>query len=206
MGRPARETVMSALFAALVAAVKTSFTADTTANNDELTNASTTAGMFVGLPVFGGSIPNGSVITSLSPFTLSLAPTATGTGISFQTGFLTTGRRLVMWDQVQAQPALFLRDGDEDKEYHNIILEKATWHSEIYIYSKGGADPTIAPITPLNNLLDAVESVFEPDDSERNVYTIGGLVEWCHLVKVLKDPGDLDGQAIAMMDVEIIVP
>lgn len=206
MGRPSRETVMTALFAALTSALETNFTANTTANNVQLSNVSSSNGLFIGLPVFGGTIPRGSYITNLSPLTLSLPPTANGTGIEFSTGFLTTGRRLKMWDEVALQPALFLHEGDEDNEYHNIILQKATWKSEIFIYSKGGEDPTTAPVILLNNLLDAVQSVFNPDDPARNVYTIGGLVNWCRLGKILKEPGDLDGQAVAVMDVEIIVP
>jgi hypothetical protein len=206
VGRPSRETVMSALFQALTSSVVTDFTADTAANNVELTNVSTTAGMFLGLPVFGGSINGPSYITSLSPLTLSNPPSASATGVSFITGFGTTGRRLKMWDDVAFQPALFTHEGDESTEYHGTILPKATWTTEIYIYSKGGEDPQAVPVTLLNNLLDAVQSVFQPDDPMRGVYTIGGLVDWCRLGKILKESGDMDGQAIAVMEVEIIVP
>lgn len=207
MGRPSRETVMTALFNTLVSSVQTIFTADTEAGSTVLSNPSTSTGLFVGLPVVGGSIPRGAVIESLSPLALSDDATANARGVTFTTGFLTTGRRVQMWSQVAAQPALFLRDSDEDMEYLNGILQKQTINAEVWIYSKAGADPDIAPVTALNNLLDAVQSVFEPDDFISGRFTLGGLVEWCRLSgSIMKEPGDLDGQAIAIADVEIIVP
>jgi hypothetical protein len=198
--------VMTALFAALVASVKTSFTADTTASSVTLGAPSTSAGLFEGLPVFGPVIPRGAVIATLSPLTLSLPATADGAAIALTTGFLTFSRRFKFWTDVTAQPALFLRDGDEDLHYPNTSLQIQTMKAEIWIYSNAGENPDLAPVIALNNLLDAVQSTFAPD-SPTNQFTLGGLVSWCRMVgKVEKDPGDASGQAIAVADVEIIVP
>jgi hypothetical protein len=206
-GRPSRETVMTALFSALIASVKTSFTADTAANSVTLGAPSTSAGLFVGLPVFGAGIPRGAVIATLSPLTLSLAATADGTAIALTTGFLTFSRRFKFWTEVQAQPALFLRDGDEELHYPNTSLQIQTMKAEIWIYSNAGENPDLAPVIALNNLLDAVQSTFAPDNRQTNTFTLGGLVNWCRMIgKVEKDPGDADGQAIAVAEVEIIVP
>lgn len=207
MPRPSRETIMTALFNTLVSSVQTTFTADTAAKQATLANPSATHGLFVGLPVVGGSFPENTVIENLSPLTLSQPATANARGASFTTGFLTTGRRLRFWKEVSEQPALFLRDGDEDLEYPNIILQKQTMNVEIWIYSNFGKDPDIAPVVGLNNLLDAVQSAFAPDNIFTQRFTIGGLVEWCRMSgRVTKEPGDIDGQAIAIAEVEIIVP
>jgi hypothetical protein len=207
MSRPGRETIMNALLDALTASVQTSFTADTAASSQTLSNPSTTTGLFIGLPVFGANIPRGAVIESLSPLTLSLAATSNVLAQPLTTGFLTFGRRFRMWQDVTAQPALFLRDGDEDLEYPDTILQVQTIRAEVWIYSKAGENPDVAPVTALNNLLDAVQAAFAPDDQMRQRFTLGGLVHWCRLAgKVDKDPGDLNGQAIAVADVEIIVP
>lgn len=207
MSRPSRETVLSALFNALIASVQTAFTADTSSGLATLANPSTTTGLFVGLPVFGAGIPRGAVIQTLAPLTLTLPATVTATGVAMTTGFLTFGRRFRHWSDVTAQPALFLRDGDEELEYHNIILQRQTIKAEVWIYSRAGDNPDLAPTIALNNLLDAVQSAFEPDSPMERRFTLGGLVEWCRLVgSILKSPGDLDGQAIALADVEIIVP
>jgi hypothetical protein len=205
--RPSRESVMTALFNVLVASVQTSFTADTAAGNVVLANPSVTAGLFVGLPVFGGTIPRGATIADLSPLTLSMAPTANATAVPMQTGFLTTGRRLKHWNDVSAQPALFLRSADEDLEYVQTVMQKQTIAGEIWIYSNAGQSPDTVPETALNNLLDAVQAAFAPDDQRSNRFTLNGLVEWCRLEgKIQKDPGDTGGQAIAVAEVQITVP
>lgn len=206
MGRPSRETVMAALFAVLVESVQTGFTANTAAGSMLLGSPSTTTGLFIGLPVFGGSIPRGSVITNLSPLSLSLAPTANGAAVPMTTGFLTTGRRLIRWNDVTSQPALFLRSGDEELRYET-ILQRQEIGAEIWIYSNAGQDPNAVPETALNNLLDAVQSAFAPDAPGTGRFTLGGLVHWCRLEgRVIKDPGDTSGQAIAMVEVMITVP
>jgi hypothetical protein len=205
--RPSRESVMTALFNVLVACVQTSFTADTTAGNVVLTDPSAAAGLFVGLPVIGGTVPRGSIITALSPLTLSLPPTANATAVPMTTGFLTTGRRLKYWSDVSAQPALFLRSGDEDLDYDAAPNQKQTIAAEIWIYSNAGQNPDTVPETALNNLLDAVQAAFAPDDSRTNRFTLNGLVQWCRLEgKIDKDPGDISGQAIAVAEVQITVP
>lgn len=207
MIRPSRESVMTALFNALVASVQVNFTADTTASSPVLGNPSATDGLFVGLPVFGANLPRGAIIQSLSPLTLSMPATSNVRTQPLTTGFLTFGRRLKMWQDVTSQPALFLREGDEDLNYPNTILQEQTLRAEVWIYSKAGSDPDIAPVSALNNLLDAVQAAFAPDDSMQGRFTLGGLVHWCRMVgRVEKSPGDLDGQAIAVADVEIIVP
>jgi hypothetical protein len=198
---------MTALFAKLIASVQTSFTADTTASTVTLANPSTTAGLFIGLPVFGGSVPRGAVITSLAPLTLSLPPTANAIGVPLTTGFLTFSRRFKHWSEVTAQPALFLRDDDEDSNYPNTVMQIVTLKAEIWIYSNAGQNPDAVPATGLNNLLDAVDAAMVPDNRMTNQFTLGGLVSWCRRVgKVTKDPGDIGGQAIAVADVEITVP
>lgn len=207
MSRPSRESVMTALFSKLVASVQTSFTADTQANSVALANANTSAGLFVGLPVFGGSIPRGAVIASLTPLLLSLPATVNAAAVPLTTGFLTFSRRFKHWSQVTAQPALFLRDGTEEIQYRGTIMQSQTMKCEVWIYSNAGENPDAVPVIALNNLLDAVQSAFAPDDPNRGRFTLGGLVEWCRLDgKIEKEPGDIGGQAIAVADVEITVP
>jgi hypothetical protein len=206
-GRPTREAVMNALLSALEAVVQISFTANTSIGSPVLGAPSSTAGLFLGLPVFGVGIQRGAVITLLSPLTLSQPATANGTAVAFETGFLTASRRFQWWTQVTAQPALFLRDGDEELTWPNTTLSLQTLKAEVWIYNNAGQNPDLAPITPLNNLLDAIDTVFAPDLPGTNRFTLGGLVYWCRRHgKTEKLPGDADGQAIAVADVEIIVP
>jgi hypothetical protein len=205
--RPARELVMSTLFTVLKASVQVAFTATTTEGSDVLTAVSSTAGLFCGLPVVGGSIPRGSVITSLSPLTLSQPAAAAGTAVPLLTGFLTTGRRVIPWNKVSSQPALFLRGADEDLEYPGTLLQSQTIDAEIWIYTNAGQNPNAVPETALNNLMDAIQAAFVPDVPGTGRFTLGQLVQWCRLEgRVIKDPGDTSGQAIALMPVKITVP
>jgi hypothetical protein len=207
VGRPSRETILTALFNKLVASVATNFAADTQANSVALVNPSTTACLFVGLPVFGAGVPRGAVITNLSPLTISQAATANALQVPMTTGFLTFSRRFKHWSDVTEQPALFLRDTDEQIEYINTVMQRQIIKAEIWIYSNAGQDPDAVPGTALNNLLDAVQCAFAPDQPGTGMFTLGGLVNWCRLAgKIEKEPGDIGGQAIAVADVEIIVP
>jgi hypothetical protein len=206
-GRPSRESVLSTLFATLVGSIATEFTAGTLANSPVLQNPSSTEDLFLGLPVVGGSIPRGAIVASLSPLTLSLAPTANAASVSLSSGFLTTGRRLLKWTDVSSQPALFLRSEDEESEWPQGPLQTLTLRAEAYIYSNAGANPDVVPETMLNNLLDAIDAAMAPDNAQSRLFTLGGLVAWCRIVgRIEKDTGDLDGQAMARVPIEILVP
>src|SRR5579859_8140901 len=91
--------------------------------------------------------------------------------------FETTGRRVLMWSKVSAQPAIFLRNVEDTYERRDHLPSKVTMHAEIWIYSKSGANPDIAPGIALNNLVDAVEAVLAPDNVLTNRLTLGGLVQ-----------------------------
>lgn len=198
---------MTALFNALVSSIETSFTADTATGSAVLSNPSTASGLFLGLPVFGTGIPRGAMIASLSPLTLSVPATANGTAVALTTGFLTFSRRLKFWQEVTEQPALFLRQTDDDSDWPNTVLQALTLNAEIWIYSNFGQNPDLIPETPLNSMLDAIDQVFLPDDGMSNRFTLGGLVNWCRINgKTQLDPGDISGQAIAVIPVEITVP
>lgn len=196
---------MTALFGVLTRALTTDFTAATQAGSPVLLNPSATTGLFLGLPVFGAGIARGAVIESLSPLTLSEPAAGNAAAAALTTGFLSTGRR-VKFSRDVPQPALFMRDGDEESEYQG-LMEVLTLRAEVWVCCNAGEDPDIAPIILLNNCLDAVRATLDPDDPTRQRFTLGGLVHWCRMLgKIEKEPGDLDGQAIAVADIEIIVP
>jgi hypothetical protein len=207
--RPSREAIMTALFNVLVGSLEASFTANTIQNSAVLVNPSSTAGFFLGLPVFGLGIPRGAVIADLSPLTLSIPANATATAVSMSTGFLTVGRRVQWPRQNTPQPALYLRGADEDLTYQSIVLQQQTINAEIWVFAKAGENPDVVPEILLNNLLDAVQASFAPDNAQTRQFTLGGLVSWCRMSgRIEKDTGDQDpaGQAAAVIDVEIIVP
>jgi hypothetical protein len=205
--RPSRETIMTTLFSTLVAATQTQFTATLKIGDPTLYNPSTTANILVGLPVVGVGIPALTTIASLSPLTMSGPAVANGSNVACTAGVLTVGRRLRPWGEVAAQPALFVRDTEEELEYLNIILQRQTIKAEVFLYAQSGNDPNVTGGTALNNLIDSIQAALAPDDQGSGRFTLGGLVEWCRLEgRVDKEPGDLDGQAMAMAEILITVP
>jgi len=202
---------MQALFSTLVGALQVSFTATTEANSEVLTNVSSLAGLFLGLPVFGPGMQRECYIEAIDTVggtvTLTEPALASGTAVALTTGFQTTGRRIKFWSDVAAQPALFLRGMDEDLEYQNIIQQAQTIRAEVWVYANAGSDPDAVPESLLNNILDALQAAFAPDDPMQQRFTLGGLVFWCRIAGRLdKLTGDIDSQAIAVVPVEITVP
>jgi hypothetical protein len=205
------ETIMSALFARLVGSVVVSFTGNTVAGQNVISNLSSTANLFQGLPVFGPGIPFDAVVTSIDTvngaLTLSDTATANQAGAGFTTGFQTTGRRVLLWSKVAAQPALFLRHTATEDIYQNIITSATTIHAEVWIYSKAGLDLDVAPDTALNYLVDAVRNALLPDNPVLRQCTLGGLVNSCRVEgRSEYDPGDYDGQAKAILPIQILCP
>jgi|SRR5581483_9531932 len=66
---------------------------------------------------------------------------------------------------------------------------------------------TFIPMTPLNNLLDALDVLLLPDDRTRGKFTLGGLVEHCWIEGVTKkdDGQSVQGKGIAMVPINVLV-
>lgn len=123
-------------------------------------------------------------------------------------GFMTTGRRLLLWTEVPEQPALFVRHiGDEiAPRAARGLPPKTTMRAEVWIYAQMGTDPESVPGAALDSLVDAVSAAMAPS-AFTGVQTLGGLVSHCWIEGSLHlDPGDIDGQAKAIIPVHILVP
>lgn len=127
--------------------------------------------------------------------------------------FVSTGRRLVMWTNCapESQPALFQRDGDEEfgARPAQEMPPRRVLEAELWIYAKldlPAGNVAGAPVALLGDLIDAVEASLAPDLALRR-QTLGGLVQHCWIEgKIMKDPGDFDGQAKALIPVRILIP
>lgn len=121
--------------------------------------------------------------------------------------FVTVSRKVKMWNDVPAelQPALFMTDHTEKQmNVPRGLPNKATWDVMLFIYAK--IDEHEIGSTVLNNLLDSIDAALRPEVS-LNVLTLDGLVYSVYTNgEIRKDPGDLDGQAIALMPVSIRPP
>lgn len=206
-----RETIVMALLNLLTNAIAASFTADATQGSAVLGNVSSTTGLFLGMPVGSGTLfPASTFIIGLAPLTLSELATANASAAVFTTGFRTTGRRLQHWSQVADQPALFVRNvGDEYPKRHGRELAGVTtMECEAWLYSTVGRDPDLAPATGLNNLIDAIKAALDPVPGlPQTLGLTQTTVQHCWIEgRIDMHPGDLDGQAIAVIPIKILAP
>jgi hypothetical protein len=207
-----REQIVSALLELLTSSIASTFTADTTLGSAELTNPSSTIGLFLGMPINACELfPTPTFIADLGPpLVLSEVATATATGAVFTTGWRTTSRRLQWWTETPNQPALFVRNvGDEyPPRAAHALPPNTTMDCEVWIYSNAGQNPCLAPSVGLNNLIDAVKSVLDPvPGSPQTLGLTGTTVQHCWIEGTIDmHPGDLDGQAIAVIPVKILAP
>jgi hypothetical protein len=124
-------------------------------------------------------------------------------------GWATLSRRLRLWSDVAPadQPALFVTEHAENIAFVSETLPgKTTLNVDLFIYISAGQDPQTIPARDLNIALDALaEALAPPPGSDRQ--TLGGLVYHCRIEgRVVKDPGDLDGQGLALVPLKILAP
>jgi len=105
-----------------------------------------------------------------------------------------------------SQPALFQAEhGESYGEPAKGLPPKRVLDVELYLYARADGGQLGGAI--LNRLIEAIEAALAPDDLSGNVTTLGGLVTYCRIEgRVLKEPGDLDDQALAMVPIKILIP
>jgi hypothetical protein len=126
--------------------------------------------------------------------------------VSGSASFVTASRRLKLWTDVSAseRPAIFQYERDDVYTSGKNYLSIVEMNVDLYIYTAPGADSGVTPISLLNPLLDAVDAALAPSPVTRR-QTLGGLVSHCYIDgKVMKDPGDIDGDGIAVIPVKIL--
>lgn len=122
--------------------------------------------------------------------------------------FKTADRRLVHWSKVASQPAVFLEEDDEEwPDAESVRPRFGEVRANVWLYSKGGADPTQPPAKELNGLIDMIRRALLPPLQFRLPLTLGfKAVLHCRIQgRVFVYPGHLDGQAIAIVPVVIRV-
>ncbi|MGO8740068.1 hypothetical protein [Rhodoblastus sp.] len=118
-------------------------------------------------------------------------------------------RRVKLWNDVAAadQPALFIGEHGESIAYAgDNFPSKTTLNVDLLIYTSAGRDPDAVPARALNIVIEALIATLTPDPKTGR-QTLGGLVQSCRVEgRILKDPGDLDGQGFALVPVKILIP
>jgi hypothetical protein len=119
--------------------------------------------------------------------------------VSGSAEFKTKGRRLKLWTDVNAKPAVFVAQ-------RGATPQKVTLKADIFIYTNVGKDPNVIPAAQLNDLVDAIDAALA-GSAVTGRQTLGGLVAHCWIEgEVMIDPGDLDGDGVAVIPVRILIP
>lgn len=119
--------------------------------------------------------------------------------------FVERSRRLKMWDKAPA-PSLYQIDGSETITSNDDQLDMLTLRANWVIIHRGGKDQATTPSEVSNDILDAVENAFRPDFPGLKE-TLGGLVYRAFIDgSIHKDNGDLDGVAMLIVPITILVP
>lgn len=120
-------------------------------------------------------------------------------------------RRLKLWGDVSlnSRPACFLFEGGQEVySWIETALPKRTLEVKLFIYLNA-KDPSVIGAALLNEVMDALDTAFMLSGADvvlgRN--TLGGSAYHCRIEgKALKDPGDLDGDAVLIVPIKITLP
>ncbi len=127
--------------------------------------------------------------------------------VSGSAPFIKASRRLKLWTDVpeSEKPAIFQYERDDVYSNGKQYLPIVEMNVELYVYTAPGMDSGVTPISILNPLLDAIDASLKPSPAAGGRQTLGGLVSHCYIDgKVMKDPGDIDGDGIAIIPIKIL--
>jgi hypothetical protein len=107
---------------------------------------------------------------------------------------------------VEERPALFMfeRGGETYRGAERNVPPIVTINVEVFIYTD--AHEVEVPASILNPLLDALDTALLPDKMTGK-QTLGGLVHHVWIEgRIIKEPGDLDGDGLAVVPIKVLVP
>ncbi len=120
-------------------------------------------------------------------------------------------RRLKLWSEVPAalRPALFqLESGPETYQWPTPAAPKRTLEAKLFLYFDA-RDPATPGASAINAALDALDAALAPSGADLALgrQTLGGAVHDCKITGVpVRDPGDLDGDGLAVVSFRLVAP
>lgn len=124
-------------------------------------------------------------------------------------GFNTVTREIALFSDVDAarQPWVGQAEHSEQSTQVSNRPYKRTWAASWMVYHMGPSPRAIWT----NLIIDALEAALAPLPQDEghfeNRNTLSGLVYHCFIDgEVFKDPGDIDGQALIVVPIKLLVP
>lgn len=119
-------------------------------------------------------------------------------------------RRLKLWSDVPAvsRPACFLYEGGQETySWSESAVPKRVIEVRLFAYLSA-KDPSVSGAALLNGVIDSLDTVFAlaGGDIPLGRNTLGGTVYNCRIDgKILKDPGDLDGDVLLIVPIKLVL-
>ncbi len=120
-------------------------------------------------------------------------------------------RRMKLWSEVPSalRPAFYqLESGPESYQWSSPATPRRTLEAKLLLYFDA-RDPALPGASAINAALDAIDAALAPSgpDAATGRQTLGGAVHDCKINAVpVRDPGDLDGDGLAVVSVRLIAP
>lgn len=128
--------------------------------------------------------------------------------VSAATGLKTVGRRLKHFEEIgfADQPALFMVQKSETSKVTTKMPTVWTLHVDVVLYGTNSGQQSVAPMSSLNPIVDAISASLLPSAPTMEEQTLGGLVERCRIEgEIVTDEGSLGDQAVVVIPVTILV-
>ena len=122
--------------------------------------------------------------------------------------FRTVTRRMTMFDQVDSpeQPSVSVFEIGEEYGWQSTGTPSRRLLQFVAVCS-ARTTPDSPGGTVVNDMVTVIEGLFTPDNLSANVCTLGGLAYRCWIDgRVVKDAGDLDGQALVVVPITVMLP
>jgi len=116
-------------------------------------------------------------------------------------------RKLRLFSDVpkDQQPACFMAMHREFPDYRNLGVFRSRLEYLVYVYIDASES---SAAEDLDNILEAILKPFlTPDNFSSGQLTLNGLVYWARVEgRILKDPGDIDKQALLLVPIIVEMP
>lgn len=120
----------------------------------------------------------------------------------------TPARRLKLWGDVasESRPAFFQHEGGDDVyKWEAKPFPKRTIEPKLFFYFNASDAAPGAP--QINAMLDTLNAALgAPPGLGSAAQTLGGTCSTAYIAGAFKDPGDLDGDAMLIVRVAIVLP
>lgn len=127
--------------------------------------------------------------------------------------FVSTSRRVKLWADVphDQQPACFQAEHANNENQVTGMPYKAILEANWIIYHAFSTTPGVEGARYNTAILQGVRAALAPLPADPGYFekrnTLNGLVYHCYISgRVFKDPGDIDGEAMMVVPIKLLVP